>query len=289
MAELIMEKSVLITGASSGIGKETAELLSSKGYMVFACIRKKTDKFELEKISPNICGVYMDISNPSGIDKAFWFVLKKAQNLTAIINCAGIAVGGPLETMPVKRIKQQFEINTFGTFSVIQRFLPLIKEGRIIYISSMASSGIFPFLAPYCASKRATDILLNSLSNEFKNENIKIISVKPGVIRTPLWDKAARENLSYFQTLSETCRKKYEAEMNYLVENSRQNNHRGAFPADVAQVVLKALESKNPKSSYTVGKDAFWVMLLSKICPQGFINSLTKLKLSDICKKYQSK
>lgn len=280
-----MEKSVLITGASSGIGKEITELLASKGYKVFACIRKKTDKYELEKISPNICGVYMDVTNPSGIDKAFWYVLKKVKNLTALINCAGIAVGGPMESLPVKRLKEQFEINTFGTIAVIQKFLPLINEGRIIYISSMASSGIFPFLAPYCASKRATDILLNSLSNEIKNDKIKIVSVKPGVIRTPLWDKAARENSAYFKTLTEASQTKYEAEMKYLVENAHQNNYRGAFAADVAKVVLKAIEAKNPKTSYTVGKDAFWIMLLSKFCPQSLINKFIKIKLNKICQK----
>ena len=115
------------------------------------------------------------------------------------------------------------------------------------------------------------------------------MSVKPGVIRTPLWDKAARENSSYFKTLTEASQTKYEAEMNYIIENARKNNYRGAFASDVAKVVLKALEMKNPKSSYTVGKDAFWVMLLSKICPQSFINKLTRIKLKDICKKYQSK
>jgi len=280
-----MDKSVLITGASSGIGKETAELLASKGYRVFACVRKKDDKITLEKISPNICGVYMDLTNSGGIDKAFWYVLKKAKNLSAIINCAGIAVGGPMESISVKRIKEQFEVNTFGTISVIQKFLPLMTEGKIIYISSMASSGIFPFLAPYCASKRATDILINSLSNEIKNDKIKIVSVKPGVIRTPLWNKAARENTSAFESIPESSRKKYQAEMEYLVENAHQNNYKGAFPSDVAKLILKIINTKNPKISYTIGSDAFWTMLAAKFCPQSLINFVVKMQLNKICKK----
>jgi len=280
-----MDKSVLITGASSGIGKETAELLASKGYKVFACIRKKTDKIAVEKINPNISGVYMDVTNSGGIDKAFWFVLKKAKNLTAIINCAGIAVGGPMESIPVKRLKEQFEINTFGTIAVIQKFLPLLTEGKIIYISSMASSGIFPFLAPYCASKKATDIMINSLSNELRNDNIKIVSIKPGVIRTPLWNKAARENVASFESIPESSQKKYQAEMNYLVENAHQNNYKGAFASDVAKTILKVIESKNPKLSYTVGSDAFWTMLVSKFCPQSLINMIVKMQLNKICKK----
>lgn len=280
-----MDKSVLITGASSGIGKETAELLASKGYKVFACVRKKTDKEALEKINSNICGVYMDLTNSGGIDKAFWYVLKKTKSLSAIINCAGIAVGGPMESIPVKRLKEQFEVNTFGTIAVIQKFMPLMTEGKIIYISSMASSGIFPFLAPYCASKRATDILINSLSNEFKNDKIKIVSVKPGVIRTPLWNKAARENTSAFESIPESSQKKYKAEMEYLVENAHQNNYKGAFASDVAKLILKILDTKNPKISYTVGTDAFWTMLISKICPQSMINMFVKMELNKICKK----
>lgn len=149
-----MEKSVLITGASSGIGKETAVLFAEKGYRVFACVRKKSDKFRLENTHKNIKGVYLDVTNASGIDKAFWYVMKFTSTLEAVINCAGIAVAGPMEVLSVKKIKEQFDVNTFGTISVVQKFLPLITKGKIIYISSMASSGIFPFLAPYCASKK---------------------------------------------------------------------------------------------------------------------------------------
>ena len=280
-----MDKSVLITGASSGIGKETAELLASKGYKVFACVRKKSDKLALEKINSNIRGVYMDVTNSGGIDKAFWYVLKKTKSLSAIINCAGIAVGGPVESIPIKRIKEQFDVNTFGTIAVIQKFLPIMSEGKIIYISSMASSGIFPFLAPYCASKRATDILINSLSNEIKNDKIKIVSVKPGIIRTPLWNKAARENVSSFESIPETSQKKYEAEMKYLVEHAHKNNYRGAFSSDVAKTILKIMNTKNPKLSYTVGSDAFWTMLAAKFCPQSLINMFVKMKLNKICQK----
>ena len=156
---------VLITGASSGIGKETAILFANNNYKVFACVRKKSDKYKLEQIHKNIHGVYLDVTYSQGIEKAFWYIMKQTPKLDALINCAGLAVAGPMESLSVKRIKEQFEVNTFGTISVIQKFLPLMTEGKIIYISSMASSGIFPFLAPYCASKRATDILINSLSN----------------------------------------------------------------------------------------------------------------------------
>lgn len=274
-----MEKSVLITGASSGIGKETAVLFAEKGYRVFACVRKKSDKFRLENTHKNIKGVYLDVTNASGIDKAFWYVMKFTSTLEAVINCAGIAVAGPMEVLSVKKIKEQFDVNTFGTISVVQKFLPLITKGKIIYISSMASSGIFPFLAPYCASKKAADIMLNSLLNEFKNKNVKIVSIKPGCIITPFWDKSVENNIPAFEAASDTMKKKYKNEMTFLAENARKNNYRGTLPKKVAETVLKAVESPKPKLSYTVGIDAFFTMLAAKIFPQFLINKAVRFFL----------
>ena len=271
-----MEKTVLITGASSGIGKETAKIFAENNYKVLACVRKKSDKYKLEKLNKNIHGIYLDVTSQSGIDKAFWYIMKNTAKIDALINCAGIAVAGPIEAIPIKRIKEQFEVNTFGTLAVIQKFLPLIYDGKIVYVSSMAASGIFPFLSPYCASKKATDIMLNSLSNEFKNNNIKIVSIKPGCIRTPFWNKSVDNNIPTFEASSETIKDKYKYEMKFLEENARANNYKGSLPEDVAKTIYKAVSSKNPKLSYTVGQDAFWTMFFAKILPQNIINSAVK-------------
>lgn len=280
-----MEKTVLITGASSGIGKATAVLFAEKGCKVLACIRKKSDKYKLEALHKNIHGIYLDVTNSGGIDKAFWYVMKKNSKLDAVINCAGIAVAGPMEALSVKRIKEQFEVNTFGAIAVIQKFLSLVHDGKIIYISSMAASGIFPFLSPYCASKKATDIMLNSLSNELKNKNVKIVSIKPGCIRTPFWNKSVDNNIPAFENSTDSIKQKYSNEMKFLSENAKANNYRGSFPEDVAKTVYKAFISKNPKLSYTVGTDAFWVMLFAKFLPQKLINSAVKFVLKCRIKK----
>lgn len=281
-----MEKTVLITGASSGIGKETAVLFANNGYKVFAGVRKKSDKYKIEKLHKNINGVYIDVTNSGGIEKAFWYIMKKTPKLDALINCAGIAVAGPIEAIPVKKIKEQFDVNTFGTIAVIQKFLPMIYDGKIVYVSSMASSGIFPFLSPYCASKRATDIMINSLSNEFKQKNIKIVSIKPGCIRTPFWDKSVASNIPVYENSSERIQKKYEKEMKFLAENAKANNNRGSYPIDVAKTIFNTVESKNPKSSYTVGSDAAFTMLFSKILPQDIVNTAVKFVMKKRIKKF---
>lgn len=271
-----MDKTILITGASSGIGKETATLFAEKGYNVYACVRKKRDKYNLEKISKNIHAVYLDVTNMNGIDKAFWYVFKKVSKIDALICCAGIAVAGPMESIPVKRIKEQFDVNTFGAIAVIQKFLPLVENGKIIYVSSMAASGIFPFLSPYCASKKATDIMLNSLSNEYKNNNVKFVSIKPGCIMTPFWNKSISSNAPVFEHSSEKQKNKYEKEMDFMFQNAKRNNYRGTKPVEVAKTIYKAVSTKNPKLSYTVGFDSFVTMLFAKILPQSFINCAVK-------------
>lgn len=270
-----MKKSVLITGASSGIGKEIALKLASEGYLVFAGVRKKSDKFSLEKQNKNIIGVYLDVTSDSSIDKAFWFVLKKTNSLYSIINNAGVAVGGPIEFIPIKKLKEQFDVNTFGAVAVTQKFLPMMHEGKIINTSSMASTGIFPFVAPYCASKRALDILFNSMELEFKNPSIKVVSIKPGTIKTPIWDKSTKSNQEFIRELPSGCLEKYKKELNLIERNAYKSNEKGQKPEDVANLVSKILKMKNPKSSYTVGLDAFWVVLFAKL-PLNIVNFFVK-------------
>ena len=125
------------------------------------------------------------------IAQAAAFIKSKTNKIDTIINVAGCVIAGLVDRIDVDDIRKQFEVNTFSHLDFSQRLLTLLDGGKIINISSMASYGIFPFVAPYCASKRALDILFNSLSVE---SNIKVISVKPGVIATPLWGKAVELN-----------------------------------------------------------------------------------------------
>ena len=273
-----MNYKILITGASTGIGKDIALTLAELGCRVYAGVRRKADKTELEKHSKNITGVYIDVTNSASIDKAFWFVLKNTEKLDVLINNAGIAIAGPIEILPVKKIKEQFDVNTFGAVAVTQKFLPLLHNGKVINISSMASYGIFPFIAPYCASKRAMDILFNSMLMETKRD-IKIISIKPGVIATPLWDKSIDQNKASIRDCSG-----YEAEMEYMVKNAGKNGREGAPVQSVVDVVSEADSARKPKLTYTVGKDAFAARCVSKL-PQSLINGIIKSKVKKLSPK----
>lgn len=135
------------------------------------------------------------------------------------MNVAGCVVAGVMEKLSVDNIRKQFEVNTFSHLDFTQRLLPLLNNAKVINISSMASFGIFPFVAPYCASKRALDILFNSMSVE---SGLKVVSVKPGVIATPLWDKSIELNKDAINNSQD-----YEKEMKYMVANARKTVQKG--------------------------------------------------------------
>ena len=274
------KKIILITGASSGIGRETALQLAKKGHKVFAGIRRKIDKIELESLHKNITGVYLDVTNQGGIDKAFWFVIKHTDKIDVLINNAGIVVAGPIEFIPIKNIKEQFDTNTFGALAVTQKFLPFLKNGKIINVSSMAASGLFPYISPYCASKRAMDILFNSLMLENK-DNIKVISVKPAAIKTPIWNKSVKRTKNQFENLSEVAKQKYNKELTFLEQNALENNTKGIEIKEVTDTILKIIETKNPKPTYNVGTKATLVEILGKL-PLSLTNNFIKRTLKKI-------
>lgn len=277
-----MEKYVLITGASSGLGKETAQKLAQEGYKVFAGVRKQEDKESLENLNPNITAVLLDVTNDESVNNAFETISAATNKLYALINNAGIALAGPVEYIPVDILKQQFDVNVFGAIRVAQKFLPLMKnqEAKIINISSMASYGIFPFISPYCVSKRSLDMFFNSLLLECKIPDLKVISVKPGTVRTPIWDKSLAVCEKNMEFLCEEGKKKYEKEFDFLIKNARKNNDEGLLPKDISNLVSKILKCKNPKLSYNVGKDSFAARIVS-LLPQRVINTLVKYSLKN--------
>ena len=262
-------KTYVITGAASGIGKALLIKLAESN-IIFAGFRNKAQENDLRQISPNIYPFYIDYTVPDTIKKAGEYILSKCTKIDTLINIAGCVVAGPVEDLNIDEIRRQFNVNVFGHIDLTQRLMPVLENGKIINVSSMASFGIFPFISPYCASKRCLDMFFNSLLIENK-KNIKVVSVKPGVIATPLWGKSIDENSKYFDNYGD-----YSAEMKYVIANAQKNEKTG-LPADkVVEVILKADHSDKPKLSYTVGKDAFIASLVSKL-PQELINKIVKL------------
>lgn len=259
-----MKKIYVITGSTSGIGKALLEALS-KDNTVFAGYRNEKYVGNLEKIGA--IPFYIDMKRKEAIAQACAFIKSKTDKIDTIINVAGCVVAGVMEQISVDNIRKQFEVNTFSHLDFTQKLLPLLNDGKVINISSMSSFGIFPFVAPYCASKRALDILFNAMSVE---SGLKVVSIKPGVIATPLWDKSVELNKDAINNCTG-----YDKEMKYMVANAHKNGKEGLSVDKVVSLILKVDKMDNPKPSYTVGFDAKVAEIVSKL-PQGIINKLIK-------------
>ena len=272
-----MTKTYVITGATSGIGKALLNSLSKEN-IVFAGYRNKAHLDELKSISSNIYPFYVDYAKPETVELAANYLLSKCTKIDTLINIAGCVVAGPVEKINIDEIRRQFDVNVFGHLEFTQRLMEILQDGKIINVSSMSSFGIFPFIAPYCASKRCLDMFFNSLLIENK-KNIQVVSIKPGVIATPLWGKSIEENSKYFDNCAG-----YEAEMQFMIKNAKKNEVVGLSPQKVVDTILKADRAKKPKLSYVVGRDAFFASLIAKL-PQTWINALVKFGMKSRIKK----
>ncbi len=263
-----MQKIYVITGSTSGIGKAVTEaLLRDKDNIVFAGYRNK-NKLE-ENHNPNLIYFYIDMTDTKSIKDAAVFIKSKVSHVDTLINVAGNVVAGAIEKIDTQRLRYQFDVNTFSHIELMQNLSDIMDNSKIINISSMSSFGNFPFISPYCASKRALDIFFNAFALE-NHKNIKVISVKPGVIATPIWEKSVNANLEYL----ENC-KDYEKELEFVKNNALKNSTKGLPVSKVADLVLKIDKLKRPKASYTIGKDAKLAQILS-LLPQDSINKIVK-------------
>ena len=264
-------KIYVVTGATSGIGNALVKILSKEN-IVFAGFRSEEKGKELASLSNNIYPFYVDYAKPETIADAVKYINSNCEKIDTLINIAGCVVAGPVEKLNMNEVRRQFNVNVFGHIEMAQGLTHKMNGGRIINISSMASFGIFPFISPYCASKKCLDMFFNSFLIENKR-NIKVISIKPGVIVTPLWNKSIKENTDSM----EFC-EGYEKEMEFIANNARKNETKGLDVNKVVEIILKADNSKNPRLSYTLGNDALGAYLVSKL-PQKLINRLVKLGL----------
>lgn len=256
-------KTVVITGSTSGIGKALAEYFIKSGCQVFAGFRDEN------KILKDCIPFYIEMKDSGSIQSAAEYIKSKTDKIDILINAAGCVTAGPAEALNIEKVKEQFQVNTFSHLEFTQKLLDLLDGGKIINISSVASFGYFPFISPYCASKRALDILFSAMGNETKR-NIKIISVKPGVIATPLWEKSIEANSSLLQNVEN-----FQGEMKFLINNARKNAIKGLDVSKVVKCIAKIDKLKNPKSSYTVGIDAKFGEIVS-LLTQNQINTLIK-------------
>ncbi len=249
--------SVVITGASTGIGEACALRLDTKGIRVFAGVRREEDGAALRrKGSELLTPVLLDVTDADMITSAREIIADAVgdEGLTGVVNNAGVYFGGPLEFISVDGIRDEFEVNLFGAIAFTQAFLPLLRTGggRIVNMSSVSGLVAFPFLGPYASSKFALEAISDCWRVELRPWGVHVALVEPGVIDTPIWDKGA-------ETLSDVRDELPQEAHDYygpVFGLTEKLDHRGIPPDRVAEVVEHALCARKPKIRYLVGTDA---------------------------------
>jgi NAD(P)-dependent dehydrogenase (short-subunit alcohol dehydrogenase family) len=259
MGEERSGRSVVITGASSGIGKACALRLDGSGVRVFAGVRSEADGMSLkQEASYRLTPILMDVTFPDTIASAHQVVAEAVggDGLAGVVNSAGIYCGGPLEFTAVEEIREEFEVNFFGAVAVTQAFVPLLRSGRgrIVNVSSVSGVFALPFLGPYAASKFALEAISDSWRVELRPWGIRVSVVEPGVVETPFLEKALAKLREKREKLPPEAHDLYGSIFG-LSERHRHKHH--GIPADrVARAVEHALFSRRPKLRYLVGAEA---------------------------------
>jgi NAD(P)-dependent dehydrogenase (short-subunit alcohol dehydrogenase family) len=252
---------VLVTGASTGIGRATALYLDKKGYRVFAGVRKQADAKSLaEEGSDNLTPITIDVTKERSIKAAKDKVSRAVgkNGLAGLVNNAGVGDGGPVETMDLDVLRNVLEVNLVGQVAVTQAFLPQIRKvpGTIVFIASIGGRIASPFMSPYNTSKFAVEALGESLRQEVAPWGIDVAVVEPGSIDTPIWKKGAETIEDQFAKMPPNTKRLYGKQLKRMDEVLTETANRGIAPEKVAKVIHTAISSENPKHRYLVGRDA---------------------------------
>lgn len=254
------KETVLITGASSGIGMATALLLHQKGYRVYAAARQVAKMKNLEQAGIRV--VAMDVTNEESMVAAIRTIGAEAGTIDILINNAGYGSYGAVEDVPISEARYQFEVNLFGLARLVQLVLPGMRAqraGKIINISSIGGRIGEPHGAWYHATKFAVEGFSDSLRMELKQFGINVIVIQPGAIKTE-WNRIARENL--VSVSGSTAYSELAQKHAAMLENAEK---RGSGPEVVAQTIAKAIETKTPRTRYATGGGANVILALRRL------------------------
>jgi len=258
----------LVTGSSSGIGFETALLLARNGIYTYATMRNLSKSEEIlactRKDNLQLETLRLDVTDEGSISEAIDMIIDKKDRIDILVNNAGYSLLGPLELLHLDEIKEEFETNFFGIIRLIQCVLPIMRKqryGKIINISSLAGRIGFPLSSAYGSSKFALEGLTESLGYEVQNFGIHVILIEPGVIKTNLVNNMKLGN--EIMKLQDRDDNKiidgdspYAEIINKRISAFKPRYEKGSSPKIVAEKVLEAAISDNPKARYLVGGDA---------------------------------
>src|SRR3954462_6647822 len=263
-------KSVVVTGASTGIGWGCVKVLVGKGIHVFGSVRKEADAARLkDEFGDRFTPLLFDVTDAAAVNRAAEETAKALGNgtLAGLVNNAGIAVAGPLLYLDIDELRHQLGVNVTGQLMVTQAFTPLLgaersrvgQPGRIVMITSVGGRNANPFIEPYNASKFALEGLSESLRRELMIFGIDVVVVAPGAVATPIWDKAEQLDISRYAYTP------YAAALDKLKSYMLELGRKGFPPEKIGEAVYRALTAKNPKVRYTVSPDPLQNLMVTML------------------------
>ena len=250
------KRTVLVTGCSSGIGLATCHVLSRNNFMTYGTVRNLSkakniqDLMNRENLSLKI--LRLDVNDNQSIKLAIKKILNDTGRIDVLINNAGYGMFGPIEEITIQEIKKQFETNFFGAIRLIKAIVPIMRKqgnGTIVNISSMVGRFAVPLNSAYVSSKFAVEGLSESISFELEEFGIRVIVIEPGVVKSDFFHKLKVKGMNLESPYHELM----ERRVNFL-DKAMKNSLTSSY--DVADTILDALNSKDPKFRYVIGNDA---------------------------------
>lgn len=272
---------ILISGASTGIGKACAVHMARLGHTVFAGVRTQKDFDGLTKANvKGLTPVFLDVTDGASIRECVSAIIKQAGTLHALVNNAGVAMGGPVEAVSMEDWRKQFDINFFGAIELTQACLPLLREskGRIVNMSSISGRIAFPFMGPYASSKFALEAASDSLRRELLRHGVKVMVIEPGAIATPIWEKSKSESLGKTAKYPQAILDVYGASLNKFSQLIDDTTAKAAPVSMVTAAVEHALTARRPRTRYPVGKGIKTSAVLSRLLPDRLMDKVFRYR-----------
>jgi NAD(P)-dependent dehydrogenase (short-subunit alcohol dehydrogenase family) len=259
-----MARLALVTGASTGIGRACATHLTGLGFHVLAGVRRDADAQALAALGAE--PLKLDVTHQPDIAAA---TERAGGELAALVNNAGIAITGPVESVPIDEWRRQLEVNLLGQVAVTRALLPAIlhARGRIVNISSIGGRVAGPLFGPYSASKFGLEAMTDALRREIAPHGVKVVSVEPGGIATPIWEKGLNRASEAMGDMTDDARRRYAGVIAAIRQEAERLSREGLPPSAVAEVVGRALTTPRPRTRYVVGREARVQATLARILP----------------------
>lgn len=266
-------RSVMFTGASSGLGWAGALELERVGFKVFAGVRKAEDgeKLVAESANGRLTPVIIDVTKPEQIRAA----VAEVGPVWGLVNNAGISIPGPLECVSPDQLRLQLETNVVGQLAVIQAVLPALRasRGRIVNVTSGVGRIAVPFLGAYAAAQFAKEGMSDALRRELKPFGVSVSVVQPGVIVTPIWDKLTNMVHSILGDGDPSTTELYRgALLRFLEASEKEARQSKTQPSDFAKVIVRSLTDGRPKTRYHVGIDMTTAAVISRVVPDRLLD-----------------